>query len=218
MKIKWIVLALLCVISFQNIARLNAQENKIILLPKPRMEGGMPLMEALKKRQTSREYSTKKLSDQLISDLLWAANGINRPEIKKRTAPSAMNYQEIDIYVAKADGLFLYNAEKHALVQLSKTDIREKTGTQEFVKVAPVNLVFVADYNKMAKQDEKTKDLYAMADASFISENVYLFCSSEGLATGVRAWIDKDLCSKAMSLQPNQHIMLAQSVAYPREE
>jgi len=188
-----------------------------LLLP-PRTDGGMPLMKALKNRKTSREFAGKDLSAQQLSDLLWAACGINRPEEKKRTAPSAMNYQEIDVYVATARGLFLYNADKHNLSEILKEDIREKTGKQDFVKTAPLTLVFVADYAKMAKAEEKTKEGYAMADAAFISENVYLFCASEDLATGVRAWIDKDVLAKAMNLKPTQHIILAQCVGFPKDK
>jgi SagB-type dehydrogenase family enzyme len=175
-------------------------------------------MNALKNRHTSREFSAKELSGQQLSDLLWAACGINRPESKKRTAPTARNYQEIEVYVSMAKGLFIYNPEKNALEQILKDDIRDKTGIQEFVKTAPVNLVFVADYKKMGNSDEKTREGYAMADAAFISENVYLFCASEGLATGVRAYIDKDVLGKAMNLKPDQHIMLGQSVGFPPEK
>jgi len=185
-----------------------------LLLP-PQTDGGMPLMKALKNRKTSREFASRDLSAQQLSNMLWAACGINRPDEKKRTAPSAMNYQEVDVYVSTAKGLFLYNPEKHILSEILKEDIREKTGKQDFVKTAPLTLVFVADYAKMAKSDEKTKEGYAMADAAFISENVYLFCASEGLATGVRAMIDKDVLGKAMKLTPNQHIILAQSVGFP---
>ena len=195
---------------------INAQT--IIPLPKPNMDGGMPLMKALKLRQTSREFSAKSLSQQQLSDLLWAACGINRPEMKKRTAPSAMNYQEIDVYVSTAEGLYLFNPEKQNLTEILKGDIRAKTGIQEFVKTAPVNLIFVADYAKMAKADEKTKESYAMADAAFISENVYLFCASEGLSTGVRAWIEKEALAAMMKLAPSQHIVLAQAVGYPKEK
>jgi len=195
---------------------LTAQD--VTLLLPPQTDGGMPLMKALKNRKTSREFSGKELTAQQLSNMLWAACGINRPDEKKRTAPSAMNYQEVDVYVSMAKGLFLYNPEKHSLSEILKDDIRDKTGKQDFVKTAPLTLVFVADYAKMAKSDEKTKEGYAMADAAFISENVYLFCASEGLATGVRAWIDKDVLAKAMKLTPNQHIILAQSVGFPVEK
>jgi SagB-type dehydrogenase family enzyme len=192
-------------------------QNVTLLLP-PQTDGGMPLMKALKNRKTSREFANKDISAQQLSNLLWAACGINRPDEKKRTAPSAMNNQEVDVYISMAKGLFLYNPEKHNLSEILKEDIRDKTGKQDFVKTAPLTLVYVADYSKMAKSDEKTKEGYAMADASFISENVYLFCASEGLATGVRAWIDKDVLGKAMKLRPDQHIILAQSVGFPAEK
>jgi len=193
--------------------KLNAQE-VTTLLP-PQTEGGMPLMKALKNRKTSREFATKDISAQQLSNLLWAACGYNRPEEKKRTAPSAMNYQEVDVYIATAKGLFLYKPENHSLTQIMKEDLREKTGKQDFVKNAPLTLVYVADYAKMAKSDDKTKDAYAMADAAFISENVYLYCASEGLATGVRAWIDKDILAKAMNLSLTQHVILAQTIGFP---
>lgn len=192
-------------------------QDVIQLLP-PQTDGGMPLMKALKNRKTSRAFAGKDLSAQQLSNLLWAACGINRPDEKKRTAPSAMNYQEIDVYVSTAKGLFLYNPEKHNLAEILKEDIRAKTGKQDFVKTAPLTLVYVADYSKMARSDEKTKEGYAMADASFISENVYLFCASEGLATGVRAMIDKDALGKAMKLKPDQVIILAQSIGFPAEK
>jgi SagB-type dehydrogenase family enzyme len=205
---------LLIVLTLVFIPVINAQ--KVVSLPPPQTEGGVPLMTALKNRQTNREFGDKKLTIQQLSNLLWAADGINRPETKKRTAPSAMNYQEVDIYIAIQDGLFMYNAEKHQLEQLSGEDIRKNTGIQEFVATAPVNLIFVADYAKMAKAEESTKESYSMADAAYISANVYLFCSSEGLNTGVRAWIDKENLAKLMKLKPTQHIILAQSVGYPK--
>ncbi|MCX6256514.1 MAG: nitroreductase family protein [Bacteroidia bacterium] len=184
-------------------------------LPVPQTDRGIPLMKALKERKTSREFSTQKLPDQLISDLLWAADGINRAVEKKRTAPSAMNYQETDIYIAASDGLFLYNATEQSLIYINKNDIRSLTGKQEFVKDAPLTLVYVADYTKMGDQPEQQKDIYAAADAAFISENVYLFCASEGLATGVRAYVDKETLAKAMGIKTGQHIIFAQSVGYP---
>jgi SagB-type dehydrogenase family enzyme len=217
---KKIILSFFATVLFMGTSLLSDKlvaQDVTLLLP-PQTEGGMPLMKALKNRKTSREFSGKDISSQQLSNLLWAACGINRPNEKKRTAPSAMNYQEVDVYIATAKGLFLYNPEKHNLSEILKDDIRDKTGKQDFVKTAPLTLVYVADYSKMAKADEKTKDSYAMADAAFISENVYLFCASEGLVTGVRALIDKDILSKAMKLKPNQQIVLAQCVGFPPEK
>ncbi|MEJ2568451.1 MAG: SagB/ThcOx family dehydrogenase, partial [candidate division WOR-3 bacterium] len=154
---------------------------------------------------------------QELSDLLWAAFGINRPEEGKRTAPSAMNKQEIDRYVAKKDGLYRYDAEKNSLVQILDEDIRAATGEQDFVKDAPVNLVYVADYSKMGSLSQENKNLYSAADTGFISQNVYLYCASESLSTVVRGSIDRKKLRKVMKLKENQKIILAQTVGYPSD-
>jgi len=194
------------------------QEHKAIELPAPNMKGGMPLMEALRARATSREYDSRDLPLQVLSDLLWAAFGVNRPEAGKRTAPSAMNWQETDIYVAMKSGLYLYNAVENILEPVLGEDLREATGMQPFVKDAPVNLVYVADLTKMGKADDEGKKTYAAADVGFISQNVYLFCASEGLATVVRGYFDREKLSAAMKLGPDQHIVLTQTVGYPKQE
>ena len=124
---------------------LCAQELKPIQLPPPQTEIGKPLMQALKLRQTSRAFASKPLPLQELSNLLWAADGINRPDSGKRTAPSAMNWQEVDVYVALPDALYLYEAKTHTLTPVVAKDLREATGAQSFVKDAPVNLVYVAD-------------------------------------------------------------------------
>jgi len=198
-------------------AVLSAQDMKTIQLPEPQTEGGRPLMEVLKDRHSSRQYSSKELSLQTMSNLLWAAWGINRPESGKRTAPSAMNNQEIEVYVSTADGLYLYNAQAHTLELVMDQDIRAFTGGQAFVKDAPVNLIFVADYSKMGDTTEKQKIFYSAADTGFISQNVYLFCASEGLATVVRGWVDKSALEKKMGLPSNKIVILAQTVGYPGE-
>lgn len=187
-----------------------------IELPKPRMDGGKPLMQALKDRMTIRTFAEEKLSMQNISDLLWAAFGISRPD-GRRTAPSARNRQETAIYLATADGLFLWDAEKNVLNRISEKDIRAVTGMQPYVKEAPLNLIYVADYSKLEKDPAGDKDLLVGADVGFISENVYLYCASEGLATVVRALIDKQALAKEMGLKPDQKIILAQSVGFPKK-
>ena len=185
-----------------------------MVLPKPQTTGGMPLMEALSKRQTSRDFSDKKLPDQVLSNLLWAGWGINRPDLKKRTAPSSMNKQEMDVYVIMAEGVFLYDAENNALKKVVDGDIRALAGKQAFVATAPVTLVFVADYKKMGEGTDQVKEVTSNTDAAFISQNVYLYCASENLATGVRAYVDREALHTAMKLLPDQHITLAQSVGY----
>ncbi|MGB7620867.1 MAG: nitroreductase family protein [Terriglobia bacterium] len=193
-----------------------AQELKPIELPTPQMDGGRPLMQVLNERHTTRTFSPEKLPMQVISNLLWAAFGINRPAIGGRTAPSAVNWQEIDIYVAMADGLFLYDAKKQLLVPLLKDDVRAMTGTQAFVKDAPVNLIYVADLARTKRASSEDTTLYTAADTGFISQNVYLFCTSEKLATVVRGSVDRAALAKTMKLRPEQRIILAQSVGKPK--
>lgn len=171
-------------------------------------------MEVLQLRHSERNFSEKPLELQTLSNLLWAAYGINRPQEGKRTAPSARNKQEIDIYIALKDGVYRYNAISNKLEYVLGTDIRKLTGMQPFVEKAPVNIIFVADLKKMGDGPEDEKMLYAYADAGFIAQNVYLFCASEGLATVVRGSIPRDELSKAMQLSAYQRIILAQTVGY----
>lgn len=194
----------------------GADEIKMIKLPAPQTEGGKPLMQALKARQSIRDFSTKELPLQVLSDLLWAAGGINRPDSGGRTAPTAKNMQEIDIYVAKADGLYFYDAKGNSLFPVLPDDIRAATGGQPFVKDAPVNLIFVANMSRMSGMPSEAADFYSATDTGFISENVYLYCASAGLATVVRGWVDKPALAKAMKLRPDQKIILAQTVGYAR--
>jgi nitroreductase len=194
-----------------------AQEMKSIKLLAPQMESGKPLMQALKKRKSSREFSSKDLPLQVISDMLWAANGINRPDSDHKTAPSTMNMQEIDIYVAKTDGLYLFDAKENMLIPITREDIRALTGNQSFVKDAPINLIYVANLSKMDKLSADNIYFYAAADTGFISQNVYLYCASEGLVTVVRGLIDKIALAKAMKLRSDQKIILAQTVGYPKK-
>jgi nitroreductase len=182
----------------------------LIPLPAPQREGGMPLMEALSKRQSIREYSSKTIPDPVLSNLLWAAWGYNRPDQKKRTAPSSNNKQEFSLYLAKGDGLFLYDAEMHALRKISDQDIRKETGKQPFVAKAPLNLIMVAD----TRQQSSLTSSYA--NAGFISENIYLVCASEGLGTVVRGWFDAGQLHTIMGLSPDQQIILCQTIGYPK--
>ena len=197
-------------------ALIAAQTRKPIQLLDPQTDGGRPLMQVLKDRQSSRAFSPEPLPLQTLSDMLWAAFGINRPESGKRTAPSARNRQEIDIYVATADGLYLYDAKANVLQPVLAEDIRPATGRQDFVREAPINLIFVADFSRMGNAEEEQKIFYSAADAGFISQNVYLYCASEGLATVVRGLVDKPALEKVMGLRPEQKVILTQSVGYPK--
>jgi SagB-type dehydrogenase family enzyme len=195
----------------------QTQASEVIQLPDPQTSGGKPLMQALQERKTTRSFSPRELPQGMLSNLLWAAFGVNRPEVGKRTAPSARNRQEIDIYVATADGLYLYDGKAHGLKLILAQDLRAATGKQDFVAVAPVNLVYVADYAKMGGTKEQDKLRYSGADTGFIAQNVYLYCASEGLATVVRGWIDRPALAEAMKLRPDQRIVLSHTVGYPGE-
>ena len=192
-----------------------AAQETIPLVP-PQMTGGMPIMEALAKRSTARAFDSRDLSDQQMSDLLWAAFGINRPD-GKRTAPSARNYQETDIYVLLPQGVYIYDAEAHRLNRLMEGDIRELGGTQDFVKDAPVTLVLIADLTKINQGGTGDKLQTAYIDAGYISQNIYLYCTSEGLATGARGLIDRPALGDKLNLKETQAIIIAHSVGYHRE-
>jgi nitroreductase len=193
----------------------SAQDVAAIALPPPRAEGGMALTPALKARHSTREYSSGPLSPQTLSDLLWAAFGINRPN-GDRTAPYWRHIMVIDIYAAMADGMFLYDPKTHSLVPHMKADLRAQTGTQDFVGTAPLNLVYVAHGERMTDVSVEERRLYASVDAAFIGQNVYLYCASEGLGTVFRGAVDVTALGRAMNLPDGQFVTFAQTVGYPR--
>ena len=195
-----------------------AEPPPVVRLPPPQIEGGKPLMQALKERHSTREFSPEVLSPQVLSNLLWAAAGVNRPATGQRTVPSARDWREIDVYVARADGMYRYDAKANALQPVVARDLRALTGVQDFVAMAPVNLVYVADFDRMEGAAAEQKEFYAAADAGFIAQNVYLFCASANLATVVRGSVNRDTLAKAMGLAPHQRIVLAQTVGYPAKK
>jgi len=185
-----------------------------IALPTPRQTGGMPLMEALAKRQSIREYDTRALSQQQISELLWATFGINRPD-GRRTAPTANNRQELDLYVVLKEGAFRYDAAANKLVQITSEDIRGQIAGSRFA-AAPVQLLYVADLSRRSENDENRKLLMAHIDCGYLSQNTGLFCASEGLATCARATLNREVAAEKLQLRPEQRILLAHSVGYPK--
>ncbi|MEN6332295.1 MAG: nitroreductase family protein [Smithella sp.] len=192
-----------------------------VKLPPPDFKGGKSLMQSLQERKTSRSFSPRKLPPEVLSNLLWAACGINRPESGKRTAPSALNWQEISIYVAIEEGLYLYNAKTHTLDPVLKKDLRKNTvaflqPSRTQVANAPVQLIYVADYSKMGIGSGEDKIIYSSVDTGFIAQNVYLYCASAGLNTVVRGMVDKDRLAKDMQLRDQQKIVLVHTVGYPQ--
>jgi hypothetical protein len=190
---------------------------QVIKLPQPNTSGGKPLMETLKSRKTDRDFSDKNLNDQLLADLLWAAYGINRPESGKRTAPSAVDWQETVLYVCLQNGVFTYNAKDNTLDPVLIGDYRSKMGIQTFAGEAAVVLVYVADYAKMGDASREDKDFYSAVDVGYISQNVYLFSASEGLSTVALGYIDREKMSGILKLNKDQKIILSQCVGYPKE-
>jgi SagB-type dehydrogenase family enzyme len=210
MKIR-VVLLLSCFLLMWNV---NAQVIETVTLPPAQKTGGMPLMEALQLRQSQRSFSSKELTSQQISNLLWAAYGINRPD-GFRTVPAAKNWFEYDIYVLKSDGWFLYEVSKHTLLKMGNEDLRNIGGTQDFVKAAPLILVYVADFDRMTGATDDQKKFFSAVDLGYISQNVYLWCASEGLATIILGQVDKPKVNEVLKLKPAQQVILSQPVAYP---
>jgi SagB-type dehydrogenase family enzyme len=214
----FVTAAMICCFVSSSIAQ---DLSPIKLLP-PDLNRGKLLMQSLMERKTSRSFSTKKLPIEVLSNLMWAACGINRPGSGKRTAPSAVNWQEIEVYVAMEEGLYLYDAKAHSLQPVLKKDLRKDTTifiqpSRSSVAGAPLQLIYVADYSKMSfNTNDEDKKLYSAADAGFIAQNVYLYCASEGLATVVRGMVNKDALSKDMQLRDKQKIILVQAVGYPQ--
>ena len=193
-----------------------AQAQEVIKLPEPKTSGGMPLMQALKERKSGRDFSSQKLPLATLSSLLWAAWGVNRPD-GHRTAPSAQNKQEMDVYVAMSDGLYLYEAPQNQLRKILSDDIRAATGMQDYVKDAAADLVYVADLSKSGWKNPEDIEFYSGADTSFLAQNVYLFCASEGLSAVVRGSIKRPELAKLMKLRPDQKITLAQTIGFPKK-
>jgi SagB-type dehydrogenase family enzyme len=185
-----------------------------IHLPPPETSGGMPLMQALKNRMSTKTFTEQSIPQDQISNLLWAAFGINRPGSGKRTAATAVNCQDIEIYVVLEKATYVYQAKGHRLIPVVNRDVRSLAATQGYAKVAPINLVYVSDYSKMADRFKDKKPIYAAFHAGSISQNVYLYCASAGLGAVVRDSVDRDGLKVALNLRDDQVIVMAQSVGY----
>jgi len=200
---KKIILTLLFIQIFFS---MNAQD---IQLPEPTKKGGKPLMEALAERKSTREFSSKALTYQQISDLLWAGNGINR-EDGRRTAPSARNCQEIDMYVILPEGIYLYDPKSYSLIMKKTGEYRKDFILQDFASEVPLIIVFVANYEKMATMTKENMEFYGATDCGYVSQNIYLYCSSENLNTVVLGRIDRDKIKQLLGF--NGKAILAQPV------
>jgi len=186
-----------------------------IALPPQEQHGGVPLMEALAQRHSTRDFSAEALPLPLLSGLLWAAYGVNRKD-GGRTAPSALDAQEIDVFVALPSGAYRYDAASHELRLVAASDLRRVTGYQDFVDEAPMDLVYVADLARMHLVPVGQRESYASVAAGAIAQNVYLFAAGNGLATVLRAWIDRTAIADALGLTHDQQVLLSQTVGYPK--
>lgn len=187
-----------------------------LALPPARSSGGMPLMQALLQRRSQRDFATTALPKPVLADLLWATFGVNRPALGGRTAPRALVLQDIAVYVALPAGLYVYEPVGHALHLAVLRDVRGVTGNQDFTAEAALDLVLVADHSRVQFVQAEQREAYAYAAAGAMAQNAYLYCASQGLATVIRAWIDRDALSAAMELNADQETLLAQTVGYPK--
>ena len=195
---------------------IQAQQLSVIKLNAPDKTRGSAIMKALSDRQSIREYSTESLKPQDLSDLLWAANGINRPD-GKRTAPSCRNFQDVEVYVILPEGAYLYDANEHALKPLTVGDFRGAVASgQDFAKTAPLSIVLVADMTKYGNTSENSK-LMAAIDVGIVSQNICLACAGLGLATVPRGTMDQAALKTALKLGDNHLLLLNNPVGYPKK-
>lgn len=180
-------------VSEKQVREIKLQENPSYM--------DVPLLEVFKERKSTRKMAPEVLSEDMVSSLLWAANGYNRRGEKKRTAPSAMNCQEIDMYVFDADGVYVYNADRHSLILVADGDHRSEIADQPMFKMAPISIVLVANYDKMGKMDEENKKFYGALDAGYVSQNINLFCASARLATVPCGGLNRDRIMEILSLK-----------------
>ncbi|MDR1919976.1 MAG: SagB/ThcOx family dehydrogenase [Tannerellaceae bacterium] len=196
---------------------LHAQELKVIKLDAPDKTGGEPLMKVFNNRKSDREFAAGKVKPKDLSNLLWAANGVNRPD-GKRTAPSAINAQDVDVYVILPEGAYLYDAKAHALNPVAAGDYREAVaGGQDFVKAAPLCLVLVSDLKRLSKNPDEGSKLMGAVDVGIVSQNINLACAGLGLLTVPRASMDKEALKKALKLTDTHLILMNNPVGYPKK-
>ena len=192
-----------------------AGEPKAIPLPAPKWDRNATLQQALQERMTVREFSGQPFSKEVLSGLLWAGFGINRPGNGHRTAPSAMNSQEVDVYVALPDGVFAFDPKASELKPVLGGDVRATTTSQAFATNSAVVLLFVADFSKQTKAKPESKERYATFDAGCIVQNVYLYCASEKLGAVVYD-LDQKAMGEVLKLRPDQRVIMAQAVGVPK--
>ena len=188
-----------------------------IQLPTPDKSNSMTLMQALQQRQSGREFSTRAIDNQTLSQVLWAACGINRPESKKITAPSAINAQDIQVYVASKDGVYLYLPLVNKLQKVTDEDVRPLVaGRQASIGEAPIHLILVSDLSKFGNRQNDATITMATMDSGYVSENISLICTALGLVTVPRMMMDKEGLKKALQLTDHHELLLNNPIGWPK--
>lgn len=213
MNQKSVIISLLILALFTLGGQIFADSTTDIILPKVNIKNSIRLADAISKRSSSREFTDRAVSMQDLSNILWCANGINRPETGYRTYPSAMGRQSISVYVILKNGAYVYDYKNNKLELVASGDFMAKAGTQAFVANAPVNLIYVADISKLGSMNSETIAMVHM-DAGHCSENVYLYCAGAGLNNVVRAFIDKNALGKILKLKKNEIIIAGHTIGY----
>jgi SagB-type dehydrogenase family enzyme len=186
-----------------------------IELPPPRLEVDFGLMKALQERCSRREFRADPLPAAVLSDLLWAAAGVNRKG-GGRTVPAAVNAHAVAVYAALPEGVYRYDPKHHVLDLASAVDLRPVTGYQDFVDNAPLDLIYVADQHVTALMPSSQREPFTWVEVGAVAQNVYLYCAAYGLACVLRAWLDREAVAQALQLTPHQQVLLSQTVGYPK--
>lgn len=212
------ILTIACVAFLMAATSCKAQDN--VQLPDPLMDNQVTLIQALQNRHSTREYTDKAIPDNVLSTVLWAACGINRPGEGKITAPSAINVQDILVYVVRQDGTYLYQPKDNSLQKVSSKDLRTAVaGRQSFAASAPVSLLLVSNHNKFPQQSSyDAKVRMGVVDAGYVSENICLACSALGLNTVPRMTMDTEALKKELGLDDNYDLVLNSQIGYPKEK
>lgn len=204
----------LFLISFLSLSGFS-QSASLITLSQPDLSRGEPLMKALSQRASGQNFSSAEISLQDLSDLLWAANGINRPAEGKRTAASAQNAQDVEVYAILPGGIYLYDAQNHQLDLVAAGDHRLlAAGRQEQYAAAPLILLLVSDVSRFRSGDQAQRLNLGALDVGIVSQNIMLFCASEGLVSRPRVGMDRPGLINLLSLSPSHHPMLNIPISY----
>lgn len=221
---------LLAIVMIGSLSGLGlAQELATIRLNEPSKKRGLPFMEALWVKASAQEWSDKELSLEDLSDLVWAANGINRPDVRKYTASSAMNAHDVDLYLFMKEGIYLYDADKHELKPILPGDFRSQIlrtppprpkdaggPPHPAPSNPPIQIILISDFSRFRAGTQEQKYEWGAIDAGIVSQNISLFCAATGLKTRPRASMDKEVIKKLLNLKDTQYVFLDHPIGYAK--